>query len=93
MVKKFKKNASPLFSYLDNKFLSRQKVQSSAIRKVKPEAKITVHSLRIGGATEMVKKGENMDAVKVAGRWKSDSSALLYMRKQAKTLPSLPLYI
>ncbi|KAG2374863.1 hypothetical protein C9374_010237 [Naegleria lovaniensis] len=86
MVKKFKKNTSPLFSYRDNKFLSRQKVQSiiqSAIRKVKPEAKITGHSLRIGGATEMVKKGENMDAVKVAGRWKSDSSALLYMRKQA----------
>jgi hypothetical protein len=48
--------------------------------------RITGHSFRIGGSTELLQRGVNPDVVKVSGRWSSDSF-LRYWRKADEVLP------
>jgi hypothetical protein len=49
-------------------------------------ARITGHSFRIGGATELLCRGVPPEVVKMAGRWSSDSF-LRYWRKPEDILP------
>jgi hypothetical protein len=49
-------------------------------------ARITGHSFRIGGTTELLHRGVPPEAVKMAGRWTSDSF-LRYWRKPEDILP------
>lgn len=84
---------SPLFSYPNNKFISRddiQKIITTAIKRVKPTAEnIKGHSLRIGGATELLKQGESLESIMAIGNWKSELSARLYMRKIANAFKGI----
>jgi hypothetical protein len=49
-------------------------------------SRITGHSFRIGGTTELLRRGVPPDVVKMAGRWSSDSF-LRYWRKKEDILP------
>jgi hypothetical protein len=49
-------------------------------------ARITGHSFRIGGTTELLRRGVPPEVVKMAGRWASDSF-LRYWRKPEDILP------
>jgi hypothetical protein len=48
--------------------------------------RITGHSFRIGGTTELLRRGVPPEIVKMAGRWASDSF-LRYWRKPEDILP------
>jgi len=72
---------SPLFSK-NGYFFSTEGIQEIITQAI-PGATYKGHSLRIGGATELAMKGASMETIMVGGRWKSDSSTRLYLRKLA----------
>jgi hypothetical protein len=92
-LRKFPASAtSPLFCYIarDGKVVPLTKKafldHINSIWKANDFPRITGHAFRIGGTTELLRRGVDPDVVKVSGRWSSDSF-LRYWRKTDEVLP------
>ncbi|KAE8192765.1 hypothetical protein CF335_g5757 [Tilletia laevis] len=64
-----------------------QRIQQAAIAANQPT--LPGHSFRIGGCTEFLLRGTSLDAVRIAGRWSSDSWKLYIRRHVELLVPAL----
>ncbi|KAL9653416.1 hypothetical protein ABK040_002052 [Willaertia magna] len=82
----FKQPSDPFFSNLgSNEYLSTDFI-SSVIKIVNnTNAVVSGHSLRIGGASQLVKSGEPLEMVGFAGSWSSDAKNRYVRRTQLVT--------
>lgn len=85
LVRDFKDDDSPLFSYENNKFLDSNgisKILKDAVGMVDQNVVVSGHSLRIGAITEGLRKGVSTEDLMVGARHKKAKSLFPYLRSE-----------
>ncbi|EFC41855.1 predicted protein [Naegleria gruberi] len=85
LVREFKDDDSPLFSYENNKFLDSNdisKILKNAVGMVDQDVRVSGHSIRIGAITEGLRKGVSTSDLMVGARHKKTNSLFPYLRSE-----------
>lgn len=54
--------------------------------KLNQEAELSEHSFQVGGALDLLEAGESLEKIMLLGGWKSESTALRYLRNWSASI-------